>query len=89
MTATASNNATGSGSVEVNAYSVYSAGYSAGYAAAPVNPTISQCYVSSFSVSRVAKYGDGYEVTGSVSIRVNFSNGTYTTYGPYSVRDVA
>ena len=84
MNAKASNDATGTNTVSVNAYDAWMDGYNS----APSNPSISQCYVSSFSVSRIAKYGDGYEVVGSVNIRVDFSDGTHTTYGPYSVRTI-
>ena len=56
--------------------------------AAPVNPTVTQCYVRSFSVSSVSKYGDGYEVVGSVTIRINYSDDTHQDY-TYTVRDTA
>jgi hypothetical protein len=84
MTATASNGETGSNTINVDARDVYTAGYNA----APVNPTVSQCYVRSFSVSSVSKSGDGYEVVGSVTIRINFSDGTHQDY-TYTVRDIA
>ena len=53
------------------------------------SPTITQCYARNFSVSSVSKYGDGYEVVGSVYVRAEFSDGTHADYGPYTVRDVA
>jgi hypothetical protein len=84
MTATASNGETGSNTINVDARDVYVAGYNA----APVNPTVSQCYVRSFSVSSVSKYGDGYEVVGSVTIRINYSDNTHQDY-TYTVRDIA
>lgn len=71
MTATASNGATGTNTMNVL-----------------VNPTINQCYTRNFSVSRISKYGEGYEVVGSVYVRVEFSDGTHTDYGPYTVRDI-
>lgn len=54
----------------------------------PSSPTITQCYTRNFSVSSISKYGDGYEVVGSVYVRVEFSDNTHTDYGPYTVRDV-
>jgi hypothetical protein len=84
MTATASNGETGSNTINVDARDVYVAGYNA----APVNPTVSQCYVRSFSVSSVSKYGDGYEVVGSVTIRIDYSDNTHEDH-TYTVRDIA
>ena len=85
---TASNGKTLDNSLTVSGASAYNAGWSAGYAAAPVNPTISQCYIPNNALNNVsvtAKSGGRYNVTGSVTIRVNFSDGTHTTYGPYTV----
>lgn len=54
----------------------------------PTNPSITQCYIPSNALSNVtvtAKSQGRYNVTGNVTIRVDFSDGTHTTYGPYTV----
>jgi len=110
LSATASNSETGSGSVNVDASGVYSAGESAGYtngysdgvndgyatgyaagvrdgSTTIINPTVTACYVSNFVVGNVAKRSNGYFVSGSIWITIDYSDGTHGYYGPYSKSD--
>lgn len=53
------------------------------------SPSVSRAYITSFSVSSVSRYGDGYEVMASAYVKVEYSDSTSETFGPYTLRDIA
>lgn len=53
----------------------------------PSGATVTSAYVSQFIASNVVAVSGGYRVTGTIYLKVEFSDGTSSTYGPYTKQD--